>query len=935
LRLDRFYAAAPVCSPTRGSVLTGRHPNRFGCFSWGHPLRPEEVTLAEALRGAGYATGHFGKWHLGALDADSPVSPGAQGFDAWFSSPNFFENSPLLARNGKVEETRGEGSKVVVDAALDFIRRASEAQQPFLAVIWFGSPHLPHQALDEDKQSYADQPPALQNYWGEITAMDRAIGLLRSELKRLGVAENTLVWYTSDNGATTPGSTGGLRGRKASLWEGGLRVPAIIEWPARIKAPRQSSVPCSTVDIYPTVLALAGVEVANQPPLDGISLVPLLDGPLERRSRPLGFWQYPGPGIAVRSGDLLEAIRRGQRSAQADTDAQRLDPTLKYPDDVFPGHAAWLDEHWKLHRIADASGATARYELYDLATDPRETTDLAAQQPERVRELSAQLAAWQQSVVRSLNRADYRVAAQASDRVPLFEGLGNFGRRVTTASAAAQRYFDQGLSFLYAFNHDEAIRSFDQAAKLDPDCALAWWGIAVANGPHINNPAVPPERAAAAWTALAKAQAAAAKASPVERQLIDVLARRYANPQPDDRRPLDEAYAAAMRALFQKHPDDTDIGALFAEAMMDLRPWDLWTPEGQPQPGTEEIVATLEHVLARQPNHPLALHLYIHAVEASPHPEKADAAADRLRDLQPGLGHLVHMPSHIDVRRGRWAAAVVANRKAIDADRRYREQSPKQGFYRIYMAHNHHMLTYAAIMRGQSALALAEVQEMVRGMPAEWIKDNAALADGFTAMPLEVLVRFGRWKEVLAAPEPPEHLPIARTLRHVARGVAYASTGKPHEARREQASFLAARKTVPEGAVVGNNQADDILNVAQHLLAGEILYREGQVEPALDELRQAVRLEDLLRYSEPPDWIHPVRHALGATLLQEGRAAEAEGVYRADLARQPHNGWSLFGLARSLRLQDKPEEAQQIEAQFTDAWRDADVKITSSCFCQP
>jgi tetratricopeptide (TPR) repeat protein len=519
--------------------------------------------------------------------------------------------------------------------------------------------------------------------------------------------------------------------------------------------------------------------------------------------------------------------------------------------------------------------------------------------------------------------------------VPLFDGLGSRGRVVTTDSPEAQRYFSQGLSFLYAFNHDEAIRSFQKAAALDPECAMAWWGIAVANGPHINNPVVPLERAKAAWEALGKAREAVAKGTTIEKALIEALASRYAAEQPEDRKPLDEAYAAAMRKVWKAHPTDADVGALFAESMMDLRPWDLWLPTGEPQPGSEEIVATIESVLTQDPNHPLGLHLYIHAVEASPHPERAVAPADRLRDLQPGLGHLVHMPSHIDVRTGNWAKAIEANAKAIEADRRYREQSPKQNFYRIYMAHNRHMLAFAAMMRGQSKLATESIASMVREMPAEWVKENAIMADGFQAMPLEVLVRFGRWDEVLAAPAPPEYLPISRALRHAARGIAFAAKGDVESARKEQIAFLAARKLVAEEAIVGNNKGHDVLKVAEHLLAGEILVREGEADTGIAQLREAVKCEDGLRYSEPPDWIHPVRHALGANLLALGRAADAEQVYRESLSRLPNDGWSYYGLARSLRLQERADEAAPFETEFAAVWRDADVKITSSCFCQP
>lgn len=529
----------------------------------------------------------------------------------------------------------------------------------------------------------------------------------------------------------------------------------------------------------------------------------------------------------------------------------------------------------------------------------------------------------------------FSASAAETPSVPRFEGLSEVGRVVTTRSHEAQGYFDQGLCFLFAFNHDEAIRSFQEAARLDPECAMAWWGIALANGPHINNPVLPPERNEAALAALAKAQALAAKGSAVEQALIAALAVRYVKDPPEDRKPLDEAYAAAMRKVFEKHPQDADVGCLFAEALMDLRPWDLWQADGQAQPGTDEVVATIEKVLETSPRHPLALHLYIHAVEASPHPERAVEPADRLRDLQPGLGHLVHMPSHIDVRMGQWKQAITANAKAIEADERYRARSPGQGFYNVYMAHNHHMLAYAAIMRGQSELAIQSINNMAKGMPAEWVKENAPVADGFAAMPLEVLVRFGRWKEVLAAAEPPEYLPVSRALRHCARGVAFAAQGNTEKAGIEHALFLKVRARVPAEARVGNNAAADVLGVAEQLLAGELLIRAGELDAGLDALREAIRREDALRYSEPPDWLHPVRHALGATLLTHHRPQEAEQVYRDDLQRLPNNGWSLYGLSRSLRLQKRPQEASQLEAQFDKVWRDADIKITSSCFCQP
>jgi len=408
LRLDRFYAAAPVCSPTRGSVMTGRHPNRFGCFCWGYTLRPQEVTVAEALKAAGYATGHFGKWHLGPVRAESPVSPGNSGFDEWLSSPNFFENSPLMSRKGKVVQTEGEGSMVTVEAALEFIRAAAGRKQPFLAVVWFGSPHLPYEALEADQALYPDQPKKERNYYGEITAMDRALGRLRDELGRLGIAQNTLLWYTSDNGATGAGSTGGLRGHKGQLWEGGIRVPAIIEWPAVIKRPRRSSVPCGTVDIYPTVLEAAQARAAQQPPLDGESLLPLIEGRSDARKQSMGFWVYTAKGIGARSAELLkemQAEQEGTRPAPPPAPAPAA-ITQHYSESDLPGHAAWIDGSYKLHRLEEKGRVS--YELYNLADDPNETKDLAAQEAKRVQTMQAALQAWQKSVIRSLNGEDYQ-----------------------------------------------------------------------------------------------------------------------------------------------------------------------------------------------------------------------------------------------------------------------------------------------------------------------------------------------------------------------------------------------------------------------------------------------------------------------------------------------------------------------------------------------
>lgn len=411
LRFDRFYSAAPVCSPTRGSVMTGRHPNRFGCFQWGHHLRTQEVTVAEALKQAGYTTGHFGKWHLGEVTADGPASPGNSGFDEWFSSPNFYENSPLMSHNGKVVRTEGEGSKVTMDAALEFIERARDAKKPFLAVVWFGSPHTPHIAIPEDRKLYSDLSKREQNYLGEITAMDRAMGTLRKRLREMNIADNTVVWYTSDNGSRKPGSTGGLRGRKGTLWEGGIRVPAIIEWPARIKSPRRIAAPCGTVDIFPTVLELAGItKPASKHPLDGTTLMPIINGKdTVDRKLPLGFWVYPERGRPVRSTQILQALEKRQQANVKTPKTASIGPSKisrKYDESSFPGNAALIDGRYKLHHRGPRNGKKT-YQLYDLKTDPQEMHDIAEKHPDVVKRMQSALADWQKSVVRSLNGKDY------------------------------------------------------------------------------------------------------------------------------------------------------------------------------------------------------------------------------------------------------------------------------------------------------------------------------------------------------------------------------------------------------------------------------------------------------------------------------------------------------------------------------------------------
>ena len=519
---------------------------------------------------------------------------------------------------------------------------------------------------------------------------------------------------------------------------------------------------------------------------------------------------------------------------------------------------------------------------------------------------------------------------------PLFAGTGSHSRVISGAKPETQRYFDQGVAFITGFNHDEGLRAMQHATRLDPECAMAWWGVALACSPHINSPGVSAARAKLAWEALEQAQKFSAAASPAERDLIRAMGARFAADEKAKRRPLDEAYVVAMREVWQAHPGDADIAAWFADAMMMLRPWDLWKKNGDAHPGTDEALAMLDAALRLDPRHPLANHLAVHAHEASAQPERGDAAANMLRELTPGLGHMVHMSAHIDVRRGRWEEAILANTRAIAINRSYREQVDRPlGGYLNYMGHDYHMLTYAAMMGGQGALAAQTMKDLFAQMPPEWGRESD-IGDGYFSMHFDVMKRFGKWDEILAAPEPIERYHHARAWRLLARGVARAAQGDVIGARAEEREFLAARAKIPANAVYRKNSLPDIMTIAAHFLDGEILLREGKAEAGFAALREAIAGEDKLRYAEPPASAQPVRHALGAALLQRNRLAEAEEVYREDLARTPDNGWSLFGLAQTLRLQNKnPAEAAEVEARFKRVWAKADVTLTSSCFCQP
>ncbi len=518
-----------------------------------------------------------------------------------------------------------------------------------------------------------------------------------------------------------------------------------------------------------------------------------------------------------------------------------------------------------------------------------------------------------------------------STAIPLYDNLGSHHHPITTTVPMAQRYFDQGLRLVFAFNHEEAIASFEEAGRLDPEAAMAYWGTALALGPNINAP-MSGEQEHRAYEAIRKARTLSSKVSPREQAYIEALATRYSL-GPDSRRDvLDAAYADAIRALSKRFPDDPDAATLFAEALMDLQPWDYWTPDGRPKGGAVEIVSTLEQVLQRQPDHPGACHYYMHAVEASSQPERALACAERLPGLMPGAGHLVHMPAHIYMRLGKYHEAAERNTHASSVDQEYLSHRRLTGIYPTsYALHNIHFLWAASAMEGRSAEAIRAARELVTKLPLDEVTKEPSW-ESYAPTPFLALARFGRWEAVLQEPPPPSELQYTRAMWHYARGLACAATGRFDRAEAERASLAALAETVRKDRILGLNSASALLQIAETVLAGEVAARRAQYMKAIRHLEEAVRLQDALRYNEPPDWYYPVRHSLGAVLLSAGRAAQAEAVYREDLKRNPENGWALFGLAQSLRAQKKIEEAAAVEKRFRKAWSRADVTLTASRF---
>jgi tetratricopeptide (TPR) repeat protein len=514
-------------------------------------------------------------------------------------------------------------------------------------------------------------------------------------------------------------------------------------------------------------------------------------------------------------------------------------------------------------------------------------------------------------------------------KAALLSGLAPVHHSITTSNAESQKFFEQGLSLVYAFNHDEAVRSFERAAELDPKAAMPWWGIALAKGPNINLD-VDPEHEKSAYEAEQKALALSLSASENEKAYIGALSKRYSIDPKADLKKLAVDYSNAMREVSGRFPDDLDAATLFAESAMDLRPWRFWKADGTPEEGVEEIVSTLEAVLRRDPNHVGANHYYIHAVEASPHPEKAMASASVLPKLAPGAGHLVHMPAHVYIRTGNYAAAEEANAQAAAVDRAYIQATHAGGIYPLmYYNHNLQFLAAAAMMAGRRGESAKAAAEMVSNVEEVARQDAMVAAMAQFILPLHsfVLLRFHRYGEALKAPEPDKSLKLARAFWHYTRAVAFAGKKNLKRARTEKASFAAAAKEVPADQLWGNNTAADVLALASDVLEARLEEAGGHRAQAIASWRRAVEKQDAFSYDEPPAWYYPVRESLGAALLRAGKADEAEKVFRADLLRNPNSGWSLFGLAESLRSQKKTSDLEKTRKEFQAAWKRADAPL--------
>jgi tetratricopeptide (TPR) repeat protein len=515
----------------------------------------------------------------------------------------------------------------------------------------------------------------------------------------------------------------------------------------------------------------------------------------------------------------------------------------------------------------------------------------------------------------------------SSAETPLYDNLGTLHHTITTESELAQKYFNQGLRLTYAFNHDEAIKSFKQGLKHDSTCAMCYWGIAHALGPNINLP-MDTSLVRPAWEAIHKAVQYSVNVTPRERAYIDALTKRYSADPRANRASLDTAWARAIGRVSRLYPNDDDAATLYAEALMDLRPWHYWTSGGKPQAkSTLETVRVLERVVRRNPNHPGACHMYIHAVEASNLASRAVPCAQRLGKLMPGAGHLVHMPTHIYIKLGQWDLAAEHNAHAVHADEKYINERRPSGVYPMgYYPHNFHVMWYALNMLGRSEDAMRAARSIAEKVPLEVVKQVPPF-EYFAPTVLYTLARFSKWDEILRQPAPPEDLRYTTGVWRYVRGLAYTARGELDSAGLERDSLAAIAAAIPAEQMLNLNTARSVLAVAEAHLAGEMAAKEGRIDVAAKRLKQAIAAEDEMTYAEPPEWYLPIRQRLGAVLLAAGRPAQAEKAFREDLVHRPENGWSLYGLAQSLRAQNKNEAATQIETRFQKAWRTADVKL--------
>ena len=524
-------------------------------------------------------------------------------------------------------------------------------------------------------------------------------------------------------------------------------------------------------------------------------------------------------------------------------------------------------------------------------------------------------------------------SAAESKPATLIDGLGDVHHPVSTRNPEAQRFFNQGLALVYGFNHEEAVRSFKRASELDPQLAMAHWGVALALGPNINMD-VDAEREKAAYEAVQKAQSLASKATEAERAYINALAKRYSNDPKADLKKLSLDYRTAMAEVVRRFPDDLDAATLYAESIMVLNPWQYWARDGKPHEGTTEIVAILESVLRRDPNHTGANHYYIHAVEASAHPEWALPSAQKLKVLAPMAGHLVHMPAHIDIRSGNYEAAARSNAYAAEADREYFKLTGQQGMYTImYYGHNLHFLAVAHSMQGRFQDA-KRAAEQLNGHLSQFLKLTGTEFDGVVPMldtfmptPTLMLMRFQRWEDMLKVPAPDQRLGAATALWHFGRAMAYASTGKVDNAEQERSLAGKSARTIPADRMYGFNKSSDVLNVADNVTSARIALAKGDKSAAIAILKKGVALEDSLNYDEPEDWYIPVRETLGGALILNGEHTEAEKVFRAELEKHRRNGRALFGLMESLKAQGKTHDAAFVQREFEASWKNADIKL--------